>query len=318
MNFAFFSERKIYLPALGLILYLVLIFALGAPGSFPSDSIFTVKDGTGLYTLSLELKEEKVIRSPFWFRAFAIALGGERAMKAGEYFFPRPENSFSVAWRMLHGRHGIEVVKTTIPEGFTVKEIAELLDNEHFSLFKRSDFEALSKEGYLFPDTYFIPVTMTATSAVAMLENNFSRKISSLEPAIKLSGRSVEEIVIMASILEGEVKDAGDLEIVSGILWKRYDRGLPLQVDASFAYINGKTSKELTLEDLKTDSPFNTYLHKGLPPTPISNPGLASLQAAIFPASTPYLYFLTGDDSKMYYSRTFEEHVAKKLQYIKR
>jgi len=107
-----------------------------------------------------------------------------------------------------------------------------------------------------------------------------------------IMGHTLEEIIIMASLIEGEAHTQEDREIISGILWKRLKLGLPLQVDASFAYVNGKTTKELTTDDLKIDSPFNTYLYKGLPPTPISNPGLESIKAAIHPLATPYLYFL--------------------------
>src|SRR3989338_8439965 len=288
MVIEFLKDKKIYLVVVAVILFLIFALALSPPLSFPSESIATVSEGTGLYTLSVKLGETRVIRSPFWFRLFAIALGGERNMKAGQYYLSRPQSSFTIAWRIFHGHYDIEAVKMTIPEG------------------------------YLFPDTYFVQVTATASSTIKMFNDNFTRRLGPIMSKLEVSTRTLEEIITMASILEGEARGREDMEIVSGILWKRLDRGIPLQVDASFIYVNGKTSKELTLEDLKINSPFNTYLYKGLPPTPISNPGLKSIRAALNPTATPHLYFLTGDDGQMHYSRTFDEHVAKKLKYINR
>lgn len=315
MPIKFRAGKEIYLVAIGIFLFLTLVFALSAPRHFPEKTFVTVESGTGLHGLSLKLHELKIIRSPFWFRAFAIFLGGERNMKAGEYYLESSESSLTLAWRIFHGHYDVETAKITVPEGFTNKKISALFD-ERFSLFDKRYFEILASEGYLFPDTYFIPVTASATSTIDMFRNNFDRRLGPLMPEIEKSERTLDEIIKMASILEGEARTAEDMRIVSGILWKRLDNDIPLQVDTSFAYINGKTTKELTIDDLKIRSPYNSYLYRGLPPTPISNPGLESIRAALYPTRTPYLYFLTGDDGEMYYSRTFDEHVEKKLKYI--
>lgn len=121
----------------------------------------------------------------------------------------------------------------------------------------------------------------------------------------------------MASILEGEARGREEMEIIAGILWRRIEIGMPLQVDTTFLYVNGKNTFTLTQADLKIDSPYNTYLYRGLPPTPISNPGLTAIRAALNPQPTPYLYFLTGRDGLMYYSRTHDEHVQKKTRYLR-
>lgn len=293
MGNEFFKDRKIYLTTAVAIIFLFFLFAISPPASFPSKSIITVSEGTGLYTLSLKLDDTWVVRSPFWFRFFAITLGGERDMKAGEYYMSQPQNSFIIAWRIFHGDYNIETAKITIPEGFTVKKISLLFD-ERFTLFDHAIFESTAPEGYLFPDTYFVPVSTTASSAIKMFRDNFDRKLEPLESQIESSGRTFKEIIIMASILEREVVREEDKKIASGILWKRLKLGMPLQVD----------------------SDPDTYKHKGFPPEPISNPGLESIEAALNPITTPYLYFLTGDDGTTHYSRTFDEHVAKKLKYI--
>ena len=300
---------------MGVILFVACFWSTTPPFSFPSSSVITVPEGAGLYTLSEKLREDKVIRFPFWFRVAAIALGGERDMKAGPYYMSRPQNTFVIAWRVLYGHHDIETIKVTIPEGFTVNKITKLFD-DRFAFFDNASFASSASEGYLFPDTYFIPVTATASSTLKLFRDNFNRKISQVLPEIKASDRTLEDIITMASIIESEAQSKADREIVSSILWKRIDLDIPLQVDASFIYVNGKTTEELTASDLKIDSPFNTYIYRGLPPTPISNPGLESIEAALRPTTTPYLYFLTGKDGTMHYSRTFDEHVEKKFKYL--
>lgn len=315
MGLKFPREKKTYFALALAIIFLVFVFVLVPSRSFPSKTIFTVSEGTGLYTLSLQLKEERVIRSPFWFRTFAILLGGERDMKAGEYYLPSRENSFTIAWRILHGNYEIETIKLTIPEGFSIKKISNLFD-DRFTLFDHQAFESSAREGYLFPDTYFVPVTATASSTIKLLGDNFYNKIIPLASEIEESGKTLEEIITVASILEGETRGEEDMKIVSGVLWKRLRLGIPLQVDTSFIYINGKTTAQLTQEDLKIKSPYNTYLFKGLPPTPISNPGLESIKASIHPQETTYLYFLTGSDGIMHYAQTFEEHKVNKLKYL--
>lgn len=291
------------------------VSAFMAPLGFPTRQIITVREGSGLYELSLKLKEEKVIRSPFWFRTAAIVLRGERGMQAGAYYLGRRQSSFVLAWRIARGKHGLETVRVTVPEGFSAKKISDLFDTR-FPLFDKETFLRLAKEGYLFPDTYFIQVNATATSTQQMMRDNFVRKIYPILPDIERSKYSLEDIITMASIIEMEANTKESREIVSGILWKRLEQGIPLQVDASFVYVNGKTTADLTLDDLKIKSPYNTYLYPGLPPTPISNPGLESIVAAIHPTSTPYLYFLTGNDGQMYYAKNFEEHKQNKAKYL--
>src|SRR5690606_26432746 len=191
------------------------------------------------------------------------------------------------------------------------------LFEEKFEFFDKESFLASITEGHLFPDTYFVPVTATSEYAIRMFENNFERKVEDIREEVAQSGKDFNDILIMASIIEGEARAEKDMKIISGILWKRIEIGMPLQVDATFVYLLGKGTSDLTRADLETDSPYNTYLYKGLPPTPISNPGLAAIRAALSPTETEYLYFLTGDDGKMHYSKTHDEHVAKKSQYIK-
>ncbi len=286
---------KIYIFLLGLILVVAILRTLTPPEKFPSNSIVSIESGDTLQTLSLKLSQDDVIRSPFWFRVTSIFLGGERNMKAGDYYLGHPQDPFTLAWRILHGQYDIQMIKVTVPEGFTIEKISKLFDRK-FPFFDNTWFEKNAPEGYLFPDTYFIPVTATASSTVKIMKDNFISKIFPLMPEIDKFGKTLEQVVTMASLIEGETNNQVDREIVSGILWKRLKIGMPLQVDVE----------------------MKTYEFPGLPEDPINNPGLLSIKAAINPTTTPYLYYLTGDDGKMYYSQTFEEHVAKKQKYIKR
>ncbi len=276
------------------LVFVLFLWRITPPISFPAGAIITIEEGTGLHKLAQKLEADRVIRSSFWFRIAAIVLGGERNMQAGQYSMKNPQNSFVIAWRIVKGRHGIETIKLTVPEGFTIEKISNLFDRR-FQFFDHISFLASAPEGYLFPDTYFIPVTATASSTIKLMNDNFKRKISPLEPEIKNSLKTLDEIVIMASLLEGEAKLEEEREIASGILWKRLKIGMPLQVDIE----------------------RKTYEFPGLPEAPINNPGLVSIKAALHPVDSPYLYFLTDKDGKMHYARTFDEHKTNIDKYLR-
>ncbi|MEK7147922.1 MAG: endolytic transglycosylase MltG [Patescibacteria group bacterium] len=286
------ERRKLY--PFALVFFLILIaWGISPPGRFPTDSIVTVPEGSNLSTLAESLKKEGIIRSPFWFRTISIILRGERSMKAGQYYLDKPENTARIAWRIFSGNYLIENIKITIPEGFTVQKISAFFDDK-FVFFDNDVFETLAPEGYLFPDTYFIPVTANATGTIKLLRDNFIRKIFPVMPEVEESGKSLEDIIIIASLIEGEANNQLDREMVSNVLWKRLKLGMPLQVDV----------------DMKT------YEFAGLPEVPINNPGLLSIQAAIHPTTTPYLYYLTGYDGKMHYAKTFNEHKTNIIKYL--
>jgi len=148
------------------------------------------------------------------------------------------------------------------------------------------------------------------------MENNFNVKISEIQDKIEKSKKSLKDVIIMASILEKEGNSFESNKIIAGILWKRIEIGMPLQVDAVFPYIIGKNTYELTLEDLKVDSKYNTYLHKGLPPGPISNPGIYSILATLEPIKTDNLYYLSDKNGTMHYATNFEQHKKNKELYL--
>ena len=178
--------------------------------------------------------------------------------------------------------------------------------------------ETASLEGYLFPDTYEISEGESPEDIIKNILVNFEKKITrELKEAIALKNKSVFEIITMASMIEKEVKTINDKKIVSGILWKRLEDGMPLQVDATINYITGKNHKSALLADLKINSPYNTYKYQGLPLGPISNPGIDSILAAIYPTESKYWYYLSADSGKTIFSKTLKEHNAAIAKYLR-
>jgi UPF0755 protein len=156
----------------------------------------------------------------------------------------------------------------------------------------------------------------TEVDVIKILKDNFNKKIDNLSNKIKSSGKTLKDIVIMASIIEKESNGDDDRVAISSILWKRIENKMPLQVDATFLFLIGKESSELTRADLGLKSPYNTYINKGLPPGPISNPGIETLTAAMSPVKTQYLFYLHDKDGVVHYAKTFEEHKKNKQKYL--
>jgi UPF0755 protein len=265
------------------------------------------------------LEEKNIIRSSFALRVYIALVKYGRPIISGFYLLPEKESLSMIAERIVVGEYRIERVKILIPEGFDVPDLSKTLVSA-MPTFDDAKFLSVAQkyEGYLFPDTYFFFTIVTPEEVIAKMRNNFDEKIKTLGDKIKLSGHSREDIITMASIIEKETVTRTDRRIVSGILWKRIKLGMPLQVDAAFSYVNGKSTYNLTLNDLQIDSRYNTYKYKGLPPGPIANPGLDTILAALEPTDTPYLYYLSGKDGTIYYAKNFEEHKKNKIRYLSR
>ncbi len=305
-----------------ILAFIVLIFycvsQILPPKNFITNQILTIKSGEGLNIFSVRLKNQNLIKNQFLFKIFSLILSGSRGLKAGDYLLDQPENSFKLAARFNSGDYNLKPIKLTIPEGLNNQEISKLF-NKNFTKFSVADFiiQASSSEGFLFPDTYYFLPNISTEQIIIELRSNFNERIKTLNREILTSGKSLTDIVKVASILELEARTDETRRLVAGILWSRLALNMPLQVDSSLKYINGKSTKDLTIIDLKLDSPYNSYTHKGLPPTPISNPGLASIKAALTPIKTNYLYFLTDSQGNMHYAKTYAEHLQNKSLYLK-
>jgi UPF0755 protein len=263
------------------------------------------------------LEEDGVVRSSLIFRLLVTVLGSERTVHAGDYLFDQPLDVFAIARAISVGRYGLEPFRTRIPEGASAEEISVILRNRLLR-FNADTFlsEAKPYEGYLFPDTYFFLPNAAEDTVLQAMRQNFDTHITTIEPKIASSTRSLSDIVIMASILEREAYNSTDRRLIAGVLWNRITRGMPLQVDAPFAYSIGKGTFQLTMKDLVTPSPYNTYVNKGLPPTPIGNPSLDSILAAATPTKTDYLYFLADKNGITHYCKTYACQLANKARYF--
>lgn len=302
-----------------LVSFSVIYFGfLTAPAYFPNESLYTIATGNGLTATANDLASKQIIRSPFWFKGLVVIMGGPKGLMAGDYVLFQNQNVIVLAYRLTHADFGLKPVSVILREGLSVSEMSQVLSKK-FTKITATDFTELAKpdEGYLFPDTYLFLPNVRSAEVISTLKQNFQRKISSLNSEINNFNKPVADIIKMASILELEARTLESKRTIAGILWRRIELGMPLQVDVSFKYINGKTTKSLTTADLKIDSPYNSYVYKGLPPTPISNPGLDSIKAAITPIKTNYLYFLSDKTGAMHYAKTYSEHLQNKQIYLR-
>lgn len=287
------------------------------PRLFPADSYLRVEQGVTVSEISERLKEKSVIRSRFVFQVIAKVFG-DRNVIAGEYYFSRPQSSLTIARRLTRGQFDVEPIKITIPEGTSSYGITEML--REVPDFDADAFYELAaaKEGRLFPDTYYISPGEDPKVVIQMMEDNFKAQVNQAGVALAVAtfGKPLEEVLVMASLLEKEANNSHDRRLIAGILWNRIENNMLLQVDAIFPYIIGKGTFNVTRAELKTDNPYNTYVHKGLPPGPITNPGLEAIMDAVTPINTDYVYYLSDRKGTMYYSVTYEQHLKNKAKYI--
>lgn len=309
-----------------------------APVSNSADSgakEFNIVRGDNFLEIAQNLKMSGLIKSRAAFALASLVRGSFNKLKAGQYVFDPGLNLLNILKKIEKGDviFGSDEVAVTIPEGLNIAGIAEKLEEAGFKdadkieKMKASGFvdkfpwlnlvssRYNNLEGFLFPDTYRFSKDAGITEVVEKMLGQFAAKTEDLRSREVLAGKNFYDVLIMASILEKEVPPA-DMFLVSGILWKRMEIDMPLQVDASLAY---DLARPIRREDIDTlDSEFNTYKSKGLPPTPISNPGLSAIRAALYPQSSDYLYYLSrSSDKATIFSRTFEEHNLARSKYLR-
>ncbi len=301
-------------------------------GSFSGTKTFEIQKGEGNAQIASKLKNESLISGKLYFYYYLRSHGIADKILPGEYELSGnltiPEIS------VLLTEEQKKFIKITFPEGWSAKQMAERLKvnglpDDEFLKIANSPGELKSQygfledskvkilEGYLFPDTYFFAKDAEAEGIIKKMLGIFNTKITvQMLADIAKKGKNLNEVIIMASIIEGEVQTDEDRKIVSGIFWKRANEGGRLQSCATLAYILGENKKQYSILDTQIESPFNTYIVKGLPPAPISNPGLSAINAAIYPNDTQYNYFLSDPETgKTVFSKTYEEHVASKAKY---
>jgi UPF0755 protein len=298
--------------------YFLYTFAQQPPANFPVDSRFVIEPGTSIKQVATDAKAANLTRSLNLLYFILVTKYRETPPQASTYLFEKPLTVEELATSFAKGDHDTDLVTLTIPEGTSLKDIARIAEKS-LPNFNGDNFLAIAvgQEGYLFPETYFVPSTYTEEDLYTLLNDTFSEKIQTLEPALSNHNLTLTEIVILASIIEREANTIESMKMVSGILQERLSIGMPLQVDASMEYVLEKPLSELTAEDLKTASPYNTYLNKGLPPSPIGNPGLDSIKAVLEPTPSDYMFYITGNDGNFYYAKTFEGHKNNITRYLR-
>lgn len=300
--------------------------------------IFQIKKGDSVIAVAHNLKDKNLIRGEMLFRLYVISKGMSANIQAGTYELSPSMSISQIAWKFFNGESVKREVK--IIEGWDLNDIFNyLIDKKLFtkeqiskaiysaevqdfiSNYKYLDADAKKTdyEGFFFPDTYKITLDTSAEDFVMNIFSNFNDKLTpDLRKEIERQKKSVFEIVIMASIIEKEVKKVADKKVVSGILWKRMKIGMPLQVDSTLLYNNEDVDgNRVLISDTKIDSPYNTYKYKGLVPGPICNPGIESIKAAIYPTNTNYLYYLSASNGTTIFSENFEQHKAAKAKYLR-
>ncbi len=279
-----------------------------------------VARGSSFTQIAAQLADAGVVGNPLAFRLLAKLRHDDTAVRAGEYRFAAHQTADAVLRALLTG--GAQVaIWVTIPEGFTARQIAQRL--ERAGIGPASGFERAfrggsivldgthtrSLEGYLFPSTYLVPTDASPNQVVKLLVDQFRKELpADARARARALHVSVPQAVTVASLVEREAKIDSDRPLIAGVIYNRLRLGMPLQVDATIEYALPHHKTELSFADLGVDSPYNTYIHNGLPPTPIANPGLPSLEAALHPAKTGYLYYVYCGAGRHAFANTMTEH----------
>ncbi|OGG07321.1 hypothetical protein A2872_03840 [Candidatus Gottesmanbacteria bacterium RIFCSPHIGHO2_01_FULL_42_12] len=296
-----------------LIVLFVLLLAGGvwwnvslSPVSSNSDSKeFLIARGDGVKEISRKLKESGIIRDQIAFFILVKKLNLETKIQAGSYKLSPADTAEEIARKLTLGTEDVWV---TIPEGWRLEEIKEFLKSKGIN-----DFTAQGMEGKYFPDTYLVPKEITGDSFLKVMQENFAKKVTF--PV-------TQEQLIVATMVEREARTEVDRPIVASVIYNRLKANMALDIDATVQYAIGKTKengwwkKELTIDDLKFKSPYNTYLNSGLPPAPICNPGLSSINAAVNPASTEFYFYISDKEGKMHYAKTLSQHNQNVAKYL--
>ena len=286
----------------------------------------TIPRGTSVHKISEILEEKELIQDAFTFRLYARKHKLTDKFQAGEYVILRNLTYAEIAEIIQTGKTA--EIRVTIPEGSTIKQIDDILASKSVitagsftECAQTCHFSGLpsSLEGYLFPSTYFVNTSnFSSKQFISRLHNTFTSQLSDHQDAIKASGRTLDEIVIMASMIEREAfgDNYEEKQKIAGVLWKRLDERIHLGVDATTRYELNEWKRPLYTEDFAQKTPYNTRKNYGLPPTAISNPGIDSLRAAIYPVETEFYYYLHDRSGQIHFGRDLEHHNRNKAKYL--
>jgi UPF0755 protein len=284
-------------------------------GQYPIN--VEVVDGERLNSVSDKLFNQKIIKNKFIFETFIKLTRQDSRIQIGEYTYHKPLNTIEILNKLVAARYEYIPVIITIKEGEDSRVIVDKIYNNFKKDSRFYSKEELlkilqDKEGYLFPETYNYAPSASLENIFKKIDEEFIKRTE----VYATSSEDLKKILTIASILEKEVPHPEDMKIVSGIIQNRLKINMPLQMDSTLGYITGRGSLQLTVDDLKLDSPYNTYKIKGLPSGPIGNPGDVSIEAAVNPDKNDYIYFLSDKDGVNHYAKTYAEHLKNRRVYL--
>ena len=310
--------------ATAVVLLLLAIFFLGwwlfsSQQNYPA-TIF-VGPGEPFYKIVVKLKDREVIKTPWLFSKIGILIGLDRKVIPGRYDFEKEISAYGILIKLWHGR--ITRMNFTIPEGYNLSQIGKLLNQKYGT--DRHSFDSLARdsqfllqlgietgfgEGYLFPETYNFQWGVTAEEAIRTMVTELFSRTDSLRARCQSMGYTFDQLLVMASIIELEGSSVEEFGTIASVYRNRFQINMKLQADPTVIYAMGGLDRGLRLADYKFPSLYNTYLHKGLPPTPICSPGINAVWAALYPDSTEYLYFVADGNGRHIFSKTYKQHLS--------
>jgi UPF0755 protein len=305
-------------------------YAAQPSGNDVSEKIFIVLPGQHFKMIAVHLEETGIIRDSLRFKLFARFKGYDKRIKAGEYKLSTALSPKQVLEIMVSGK--VALYRITIPEGYNLAQIAGIVsemgltDGPTFirsandaAIIKALGVVADSLEGYLFPDTYHFPKGLPLDEIMGTMVNRFKEIFSTKwQERSRQMGMPIHQVVTLASIIEKETGAAFERPLIASVFYNRLAKGMRLSSDPTVIYGIKDFDGNLTRKHLNTANPYNTYLNKGLPPGPIANPGVAALEAALYPAETDYLFFVSKRDGTHQFSTSFKEHNRAVRKYQKR
>ncbi len=320
------SRKKLVFSILGLSVLLVLFLSLGLryylitpAGKKGLEQVFLIRDGSSLKQVAGDLEDKGLIRRKELFLLWAKLAGHSRGIKAGEYRLNAGMSPLEVLRALSKGT--IIAHQVTIPEGFTISQIGELLERK--GLAEKEEFISFAKdpeaagrygiaspglEGYLYPDTYRFGRGLSPMSVIHVMVDRFKDVFAPLTDRAKDLGLTMEDVVTLASIIEKETGRAEERSLIASVFLNRLKKGMRLESDPTVIYGLKDFNGNLKKRHLSQKTPYNTYVIKGLPAGPIANPGGEAIRAVLYPARTDYLYFVSKNDGTHYFSKTLDEH----------
>ncbi|MBR3628705.1 MAG: endolytic transglycosylase MltG [Elusimicrobia bacterium] len=311
--------RKIIILTVVVIIAMIVAFIIPYVAKENRTVELLIPKGASPHKIAKILKDSDVITSQEIFLLLIKFYGYSTKLQAGLYDFNTKDSLNTIINKIKNGES--KNIKVTIPEGFNIKQIARVLSE--YNICNEQKFISLAKEqsmeGYLFPNTYFLLPQMSEQEVINVMSDEFNKFwTKEKEERLKQINKSKKDIIILASIVEKEAIADTERPIIAGVFLNRLAKGMRLESCSTVLYAMGINKERLSFEDLKFESPYNTYKYKGLPPGPICNPGAKAIDAVLYPQATDSLYFVSKGNGTHYFSSTFEQHVKNKIVSKKR